>query len=191
MLKGNGYIANTAAEAFSELKHQACLESCFDFLSPALLVVPGYLKAMKYQNPTSATVMPSSKSYGFKDGATLWEILSITAHMPAMGLWMSSFNDGHKNFLDIYTVEDRLGVGASTDLESVMLVDIGSGQGHQAIEMRKRFPDLPGRYIVTDLALGLPVEKEDKRVEFLVHDFMTAQPIKGLSASKGPQKTPN
>lgn len=93
---------------------------------------------------------------------------------------MQSFNDGHKNFLDIYPAMERLAPGASTNSDAVMMVDIGGGQGHQAIGMKKKFPDLPGRYIVTDLAHGLPVSNDENAgVEFLVHDFTTEMPIKG------------
>ncbi|KAM0304946.1 hypothetical protein ACHAO8_011337 [Botrytis cinerea] len=175
-----GYTSNTVSKAFANLRHQACLKSCFDFLAPGWILIPQYLKEKNYQNPTSGTDTPFSKAYGFKDGATLWEILGTTDHMPVMGLWMESFNDGHKNFLDIYPAMERLASEASTDPEAVMMVDIGGGQGHQAINMKRKFPDLPGKYIVTDLAHGLPVNKdENKGVEFLVHDFMTEMPIKG------------
>ncbi|TGO37663.1 hypothetical protein BHYA_0092g00460 [Botrytis hyacinthi] len=152
----------------------------FDFSAPGWILIPQFLKDKKYQNPTSDTDTPFARAYDFKDGATIWEILGTTEHMPAMGLWMQSFNDGHKNFLDIYPAMDRLAAGASTDSEAVMMVDVGGGQGHQAIAMKKKFPDLPGRYIVTDLAHGLPVERDESTgVEFLVHDFMTEMPVKG------------
>lgn len=93
---------------------------------------------------------------------------------------MQSSNDGHKNFVDIYPAMDRLAAGASTGSESVMMVDVSGGQGHQAIAMKKKFPNLPGRYIVTDIAHGPPANRDNSvGVEFLVHDFMTEMPVKG------------
>jgi hypothetical protein len=152
----------------------------FDFLLPAWTLVPQFLKDHKYANPTSGTDTPFAKAYGFPNGATLWEILATTPHMGVMGQYMQSFNDGHKNFVDIYPAMERLAPGASTDPEAVMMVDIGGGQGHQAIAMKKKFPGLPGRYIVQDLAYGLPLEENrTDEVEFMVHDFLTEQPIKG------------
>ncbi|KAF5870622.1 putative o-methyltransferase protein [Botrytis fragariae] len=148
--------------------------------SPGWLLIPQFLKDKQYPNPTSSTDTPFAKAYGFKDGATIWQILETTDHMPVIGLLMQSFNDGHKNFLDMYPAMDRLAAGALIDSEAVMMVDVGGGQGHQAIAMKRKFPDLPGRYIVTDLAHGLPVNRDDTTgVEFLVHDFMTELPIKG------------
>jgi demethylsterigmatocystin 6-O-methyltransferase len=142
--------------------------------------VPNFLKDLNYTNPTSGTDTPFARAYGFPNGATLWEILGTTSHMPVMGLWMSSFNDGHKNFLDIYPVMERLAPEALSDPGAVMMVDIGGGQGHQAIAMKTKFPTLPGRYVVQDLAHGLPAEKDrTDEVEFMVHDFMTQQPIIG------------
>ncbi|KAI9650591.1 hypothetical protein NHQ30_000609 [Ciborinia camelliae] len=106
--------------------------------APGWILLPQFLKYKNYQNPTSGTDTPFSKAYGFKDGATLWKILGTTNHMPVMALWMESFNDGHKNFLDIYPVRGRFAPGASTDSEAVLMVDIGGGQGHQAINMEKK-----------------------------------------------------
>ncbi|KAF7950188.1 hypothetical protein EAE96_007479 [Botrytis aclada] len=174
-----GYTSSTVSKAFTNIQHQACLKSCFDFLAPGWLLLPQFLKDKKYQNPTSSTDTPFARAYGFKEGATIWQILETTGHMPIIGLWMQSFNDGHKNFLDIYPAMDRLAAGASTDSEVVMMVDVGGGQGHQAIAMKKKFPNLSGRYIVIDLAHGLPVSRDDSiGVEFLVHDFMTEMPVK-------------
>ncbi|TGO50760.1 hypothetical protein BOTNAR_0380g00020 [Botryotinia narcissicola] len=149
-------------------------------LSPGWLLIPQFLKYKKYQNPTSDTDTPFARAYGFIDGATIWQILESTGYMPLVELWMQSSNDGHKNFVDIYPAMDRLAAGASTGSESVMMVDVSGGQGHQAIAMKKKFPDLPGRYIVTDIAHGLPANRDNSvGVEFLVHDFMTEMPVKG------------
>lgn len=126
---------------------------------------------------------PFAKVYGYPDGETVWNIMKTTTHVPAFGLWMSSFNDGHKDWLDFYPVEDRLAKGASADKNAIMMVDVGGGQGHQAIGLRKRFPKLPGRFIVQDLAHGLPTDKGDGSVEFMEHDFMMPQPIKGIHST--------
>ncbi|TGO09616.1 hypothetical protein BTUL_0159g00010 [Botrytis tulipae] len=105
-------------------------------IAPGWLLIPQFLKDKKYQNPTSDTDMPFARAYGFKDGATIWQILETTDYMPVM----QSSNGGHKNFVDIYPAMDRLAAGASTGSESVMMVDVGGGQGHQAIAMKKSFP---------------------------------------------------
>lgn len=110
--------------------------------------------------------------------------MKTTPHVHAFGVWMGCFNDGHKDWLDFYPLEDRLAKGASTDENSVMMVDVGGGQGHQAIGFRNRFPKLPGRVIVQDLAHALATDKGDGSVEFMEHDFMTPQPIQGMQTKR-------
>ena len=97
-----------------------------------------------------------------------------------MNTYMSTFNEGHREWFDFYPINERLGKDAKNGSEEVMMVDIGGGQGHQAIALRRKFPHLPGRFVVEDLRQGLP-DSRPGDVEFLEHDFMTEQPIKGIS----------
>lgn len=123
---------------------------------------------------------PLAKRYGFTNGGTFWDILQTSTVGPAFGRWMSSFNDGHKDWLDFYPVEDRLSKHASNDKNAIFMVDVGGGQGHQAIGLKKRFPKLPGRFIVQDLAHALPADNRNSGVEFMEHNFIEPQPINGI-----------
>ena len=116
------------------------------------------------------------------EGAPLWEIIMATPHERPMNVYMSNFNEGHRVWSDLYPVEDRLGKGADTDANAVMMVDVGGGLGHQAAGLRKKFPQLPGRFVVQDLNALPPDSDRVAGVEYEVHDFMKEQPIKGMSA---------
>ena len=60
-----------------------------------------------------------------------------------------------------------------------MLIDVGGGRGHEVDAIKKRHPNLPGRFLLQDLpdmiAQALPVPG----MEAVAHNFLTTQPIKG------------
>lgn len=62
----------------------------------------------------------------------------------------------------------------------MLFVDVGGGAGHKCMELKARYPALPGKVILQDrpetLAHAIPT------VESMVHDFFTEQPIKGKFA---------
>ena len=60
-----------------------------------------------------------------------------------------------------------------------MLTDIGGGMGHKAVAVKKRFPDLPGRFIVQDLPQIIEGQKLDACMDSIAHDFFTPQPLEG------------
>ena len=144
------------------------------------------LKDIDYQNPESATKTALSKAYK-PEGGTVFEIMVAESQLDAFSIFMGSINEGLKEWFNIYPVEQRLAQGFDNGPEAVMIVDVGGGFGHQAINLKKKFPNLPGRFVVQDLAHGLPKERPDG-IEFMAHDFTMPQPVKSeqclLFASK-------
>jgi hypothetical protein len=91
---------------------------------------------------------------------------------------MANFNEGHKQWIDFYPVEKRLGVGLNQNPQSVVMLDVGGGLGHQAAGLRSSFPSLAGRYIVQDISIP-PPEKQLEGIEYMLPDFTQEQPVKG------------
>lgn len=58
-----------------------------------------------------------------------------------------------------------------------MLVDVGGGYGHEIQEIRKRYPDLPGRMIVQDLSDTINQITAAPGTEAMAYDFFTPQVI--------------
>lgn len=82
-----------------------------------------------------------------------------------------------------FPVEKILGEEAKIgDENTVLMVDVGGGKGHDLILFREKYPNLPGRLILQDLpfvisqAGSLPAG-----LEAMPHDFFTPQPINGES----------
>ena len=84
--------------------------------------------------------------------------------------------------MDFFPVEEKLGEGARDHEDAIMFVYIGGGLGHEAVALRKRFPKLPGRFVLQDLPQAVADLRLDG-VEATVHDFLTPQPLKGKNAS--------
>ena len=98
---------------------------------------------------------------------------------------MAGYRTGRASWMDtdFYPVETSLIQGTKArDDDSVFLVDIGGGKGHDLQELLRKHPTLPGRLVLQDLdtviqstqALGL-----DKRIVPMAHDFFDKQPIIG------------
>ena len=60
-----------------------------------------------------------------------------------------------------------------------LIVDIGGGIGHQCVQFKKAFPDLPGRVILQDLPHSIARAMETPGVENMAHNFFELQPVKG------------
>lgn len=114
---------------------------------------------------------------------TLWEVLVASPFQGEVMEYMVSFNEDHKEWFDFYPVVERL--ASETDISdptAVMMVDVGGGLGHQAINAKRRFPELSGRFIVQDLAQAFPPSSQRPNdVEYMEHDFTKEQPVRGSS----------
>lgn len=154
------------------------VDTSYDLLSPGWFAMPSFLEDKKWKNPTSSTDTPLAKGWNKPDGASLWEIMKGTPLASSFNIYMATFNEGHRNWLDFYPVIERLGDGADQDPSSVMMVDVGGGHGHQAVSFKRTFPQLPGRVIVQDLPQGLPIQRAAD-IEYTEHNFFKEQPIKG------------
>ena len=83
---------------------------------------------------------------------------------------------------DFYPFKENLIKDAKTEHDSVFLVDIGGGRGHDLQEMCAKHPELPGKLVLQDVK-GVIKEAEEsglnKRIVTMEHDFFTQQPITG------------
>ncbi|KAL9108566.1 MAG: hypothetical protein Q9227_006652 [Pyrenula ochraceoflavens] len=174
----DSYSPNAISRTFSDRKNIASLTFCLDFIASGWLAMPKFLEERNWTNPADPLDTPIAKAWNSKD--SMWTILaSHPAHESGM-LHMESFSLGHKAWTDVYPIAERHGAGAKADSTAVMMVDVGGGLGHQAINTKRNFPELPGKYIVQDLAQAFPPsDQRPTDVEFMEHDFRNPQPIKG------------
>lgn len=86
---------------------------------------------------------------------------------------------------DFYPFKENLIKDAKTEHDSVFLVDIGGGRGHDLQEMCAKHPELPGKLVLQEVK-GVVKEAEasglDRKIVAMEHDFFTKQPITGARA---------
>ena len=88
-----------------------------------------------------------------------------------------------KQWFDIYPAAQQLANARSDALDAVLIVDIGSGPGQELMGLKRRHPELLGRYVLQDLPITLDrVTDLPDGIEKMPYDFFTPQPIKGARA---------
>jgi hypothetical protein len=82
-----------------------------------------------------------------------------------------------------FPVHAVLTTGARVDAESVFLVDVGGGLGHDLVEFSQKHPSVPGRLILQDKQdVIAQIQGDLGDIEAMAHNFFTKQPILGARA---------
>lgn len=149
----------------------------------AIYKLPAYFRSSKYQNPDDATAGPFQFAYETSEHWFSWASNHPTVCRD-FNHHMSAYHQGRPSWMDFdfYPVEELLLDGAKSDPESVLLVDIGGGLGHDLQEFLFKFPNTPGRLILQDKDDVIEQVAGDLgKIETMAHNFFAEQPIKGLS----------
>ncbi|OKL55302.1 hypothetical protein UA08_09459 [Talaromyces atroroseus] len=149
----------------------------------AIYKLPEFFRSTGYRNPDDATAGPFQFAYETSQHWFQW-VSDRPAVCQQFNHHMSAYHQGRPSWMDheFYPVENDLLNLVKPGPNTVLLVDIGGGFGHDLQKFRQKHPSAPGRLIVQDKADVIrqgPIELE--KVEFMAHDFFTEQPIKGLN----------
>ncbi|KAK4504393.1 hypothetical protein PRZ48_005309 [Zasmidium cellare] len=121
-------------------------------------------------------VTPFAAAYG---GQSMFEFLETHAyHKAAFDQFMASRKAGvRKPWCEIVDLTRR----EMVDPQSVYVVDVAGGKGHDLLEFRRRFPGSPGRLVLQDLPeTFVDLEGEEMEgVELMPHDMFLEQPVRG------------
>ena len=151
----------------------------FEFCTPAWTQLPAYLAENKYRNPSDR--QNAAVQLAFNTKAHCFEILQERPEiLGAFATYMTVQRDGRPNFTDFFPADRQLADGFHQSGEdAVMFVDVGGGKGHETLELRKKFPNLPGRMIVQDRPEVIREITDKEGMEAQEHDFFKLQPVKG------------
>ena len=153
---------------------------CHDVVGRCISALPSFLSESSYRNPTDPTHCPFQEGFQTSEVFFGW-FPKQPEQFNDFTLWMTAQRQGRPTWLDFYPVEENLGTGsrASNDTDSVTLVDVGGGIGHEIEQIRNRYPTLGGRFILQDLPDTLKQALSLPGLEVMPHDFLEPQPIKG------------
>lgn len=157
-----------------------------DALGPAFNAIPAFLKKTNYQNPSNLVDGPFQHAHSTDKAFFVW-----LAERPEMAAcfnnYMSGYRQGKASWMDerFYPVRERLGqeLTSKDGSDSVLLVDVGGGLGHDLKDFQTKHSDLSGRLILQDQpSVIAQIEPETaKGIDLTAHDFFTEQPVKGKS----------
>ena len=123
-----------------------------DIAMPTAAQLPSYLGATDYQNPCDNQTTAFAHAFG----SEFWTWLEQNpGHAATFNGFMGSRREGRPSWFDTYPVEKELkgfgeGVGKGGK-DAVALVDIGGNQGHDLVNLKAKYPDLRGRFVLQDL----------------------------------------
>lgn len=101
--------------------------------------------------------------------------------MSNLNTFMAGSLETRKNWFRHFPVDEILLNGASKEYpESVLLVDIAGGEGHDIEAFHRSYADVPGKLIRQDLPPTIDnIKSLDPAVVRQTYDFLTEQPVKG------------
>ncbi|OAQ97914.1 hypothetical protein LLEC1_05338 [Akanthomyces lecanii] len=151
----------------------------FDVISPCVAALPDFLKEHGCRDSQDPADCAFNRGHKTDQRCFSW-FPSRPELFGHFNRFMRVQRDGMPTWLDVYPYLEA--ARAAQGPEQVLFVDVGGGIGHQSVALRRALPaDVAGRIIVQDLpalAEQAALRREDG-VEHLVHDFFSAQPVRG------------
>ncbi|CZR66315.1 related to O-methyltransferase B [Phialocephala subalpina] len=151
----------------------------FDEFGPPSFKLSEFLKKNGYQNPNSLTNNPFTYAHDTK-GLNMFEFLAKDpVRFKNFNAAMEAKTAQTTLPYDLFPFQEEFSKVETTD-ETVLLVDVGGGNGQATTAIRALCPEIKGKMILQDqpqvidgIADPLP------GVEKMGYDFFTPQPIKG------------
>jgi hypothetical protein len=148
----------------------------------AVDALPSYFAEKGYTCPTDAYDSPFQ--YAHRTNQHCFEWLAARPRLQKAFnavMTLARVNEAAPWF-EHFPVQTKLAVQSNAE---VALVDVGGGVGHDIIALKRRFPEIQGRFVLQDIepviqdakTRGLP---ED--IEVMAVDFFQTQPVKSAKA---------
>ncbi|KAH8886276.1 S-adenosyl-L-methionine-dependent methyltransferase [Thozetella sp. PMI_491] len=144
-------------------------------VNPEYYTLPTHLKKTGYKNPNDETYISWHDAFNTDQGPFSW-FAEHADNMTYFNDYMSLRRGPELGWLSVYPVREE---AAGWCQERPLYVNIGGNVGQQCAEFREKYPDIPGRVILQDLAHSIAAALPTPGVENTVHNFFEAQPVKG------------
>lgn len=153
----------------------------FDTMVPVFMVIPEYLEKHGYKPITDITDTPFQLGHKTKLEPWAWGQEKPQRYQNFLE-WMTHARDGDPMFLDAVDLGEYF---HGSDQDTTLFIDISGSRGHMAVEVRKKYAQVPGRVVLQDQDYTLETAKKEpipgfEKIETQVHDFFAGpNPIKG------------
>ncbi|KKY14875.1 putative sterigmatocystin 8-o-methyltransferase [Phaeomoniella chlamydospora] len=179
------YEPTRLASALVDPLHAASILYSVEVFVPAFFALPEFLKKTNYTVPRDPLDSPFQLWFNTKEHMFEW-IHKRPELMQEFNKFMGAYSLSRKRWMEpgCVPIDEVLANDASKDPDSVFLVDVGGGNGHDLMHFQKNYPDISGRLILQDLPGTIETAKDKLTpgIEAMAHDFFTPQPIKGARA---------
>ncbi|KAI1650364.1 putative O-methyltransferase [Daldinia loculata] len=176
------WIATPITKEMAREEIAASHRMIHDGVIQALVKAPRYFKEAGYKSPIDPK--DGLTQYAFQTKLATFDLFSsIPQLLHDFNLAMGNTMGNRKFWFDWFPVEEELVSGAGITKDSVLLIDIGGGKGHDLISFHERFPHIEGRLILQDSAPVITnIRNMIPAIEPTIYNFFTEQPIKGARA---------
>jgi hypothetical protein len=153
----------------------------FDEYAPTNYALTAYFKQNGYKEPSSTLNNPYTFAHR-TNGLSMWDHISKDPErLAAFNAAMQAQSAQTVQSYAMFPFREEYQKVGTTD-DTVLLVDIGGGQGQASKSIRKLVGDTKGRIILQDREEVMRDNAEDiEGVEKMTYDFFTPQPVKGIS----------
>jgi demethylsterigmatocystin 6-O-methyltransferase len=134
----------------------------YEIASPTFYELPKFLASTEYKNPTEGSKVPLQQAFNFE--GDFFSFLDthrdkLAMYDRHMQVQKNSPTDWPKLLSVVKEVE-------STNPKELFFVDVGGGTGYQVAELRKKYPEAKGRFLLQDLgsviAMASKIPEADK-----------------------------
>ncbi|RAK75872.1 S-adenosyl-L-methionine-dependent methyltransferase [Aspergillus fijiensis CBS 313.89] len=184
----DSYQPTGFSKTLTEQKYSDAFPLMTTRFTQGFLALPAFLAQTRYANPTSPT--ETAFQLGHRTSLNFFEHVQREPDTARrFNNHMGVYAQGRPRWMDpgFYPVRHQLVEGAVPAIgdEGVLLVDVGGSFGHDLLDFRRKWPDVPGRLVLQDLpevVASVPGEVRELGVEAMGYDFFTAQPVIGARA---------
>jgi hypothetical protein len=144
--------------------------------------MPKYFKSNGYSLPSDAISGPFQ--FAFDTPLVTYSYWSanpeVADNFNTFMVGKLNANKTGQTWEEAYPVRENIIDGFDSNIGDALFVDIAGGRGHEIGQLKAKFPNAPGRFVLEDLPVVIDDIKElDSTIERIKYDFFEPQPVKG------------
>ncbi|KAJ5980347.1 S-adenosyl-L-methionine-dependent methyltransferase [Penicillium waksmanii] len=179
-VRPNEYAASNRTHIFASEKGEAMVCHGLDFHALHMLAMPEYFKETNYQDITSNKYTPFHKAFNTDLNSFDWLVQHPEHFVPFQKVMTSLEGSEWTEGFELLDSEAKhIPSTPAQPSERIFLVDVGGGNGHQSIQLGRKYPNLLGRLVLQDLPAVVGALSPIEGVKIEAYSFFEKQPVVG------------